>query len=540
MSWDDKDVAGELPTEQTWSDADVVAEPTVRPTTSTKKATPVANAPDEESFNFMDYMVPVGLVEAAANMGSGMFAKTASDIAGLSYIPVHALGLTKRDPDEVKRQVQQDLTYSPKTASGKWIAEYNPLALLGKGLDMGADWATEGIESNPLRSGSKEFLLQLANLAATRAGAGSPYTTKQAALDIQKSRNAPADAILAGTRKTGYKILPSEANPTSTMASLEGLVDTRKLASDIERHNQNIAQNVVRQELGLPDTTPLSAATLKEIGDTRVSPAYEAVGKTGQIPLSQSFMDAMKNIADEVQSAMGQSTTLARGKKAKAIAEEMMGNTSLDASMLTKTLSDLRTLKSKAISGEKKDMAAYNYYSRIEKAIELEVENHLSSQSSSTAALLRGPALKLFQDYKAARELGAKTHAVRDAMDGDMFEIDPTVLGEAQAGGAPLTGGLESMAHAGRQYPHSMTKPINTPHGPTALDRSAVMAGALHGAPLWAAVPGVSYGLRKFMLSDLGQRLASRPPSYKASRYPIVRGATAYGLQGPYAEEEYE
>ena len=84
-----------------------------------------------------------GLGEAALNTGSGMIAKPLSDIAGLAATAKEAIapGDDPTMPSKFKEDVQQRLTYDPKTALGSAVAGYNPLALLGKGIDYGANAA---------------------------------------------------------------------------------------------------------------------------------------------------------------------------------------------------------------------------------------------------------------------------------------------------------------------------------------------------------------------------------------------------------------
>lgn len=87
----------------------------------------------------------IGLGEAAMNMGSGIVSKVGSDIAGLGAIPLHAAGLIDTSPEDVKRMVQERGTYQPMTESGKLIAEYNPIALVGKGIGTVSDAAGNAV-----------------------------------------------------------------------------------------------------------------------------------------------------------------------------------------------------------------------------------------------------------------------------------------------------------------------------------------------------------------------------------------------------------
>src|ERR1700675_858156 len=102
-----------------------------------------------------------GLGEAALNLGSGLVAKTAGDVAGLGTIAGSALGLTKRDPRQVQEDVTKGLTYEPRSTLGKNVAEYNPLALIGKGVGKVADAAGNaiggGADADTLRGAAGNF-----------------------------------------------------------------------------------------------------------------------------------------------------------------------------------------------------------------------------------------------------------------------------------------------------------------------------------------------------------------------------------------------
>ena len=74
--------------------------------------------------------------EASLNMGTGMIAKPASDIAGLAASGYEALtgNQNPTGPAGFKNQVQNALTYQPRHIEGQAAAQYNPLSLFGQGV----------------------------------------------------------------------------------------------------------------------------------------------------------------------------------------------------------------------------------------------------------------------------------------------------------------------------------------------------------------------------------------------------------------------
>lgn len=114
-------------------------------------ATPQRRASDKPKIEAGDLESPVskglgGITEAALNLGSSAVLSPIANIAGLGAIPLHAMGLIKTDPTQVKESIQ-GAAYEPKSAAGKAVAEYNPIALLGKLLSGGAGIARKGSEA---------------------------------------------------------------------------------------------------------------------------------------------------------------------------------------------------------------------------------------------------------------------------------------------------------------------------------------------------------------------------------------------------------
>jgi hypothetical protein len=124
-----------------------------------------------------------GVVEPVLAMGTGMIAKPVSDIAGLARLGMEGLrrsgisSIEQRDPATVQRDVQQALTYAPRTGVGQFVTEWNPLALVGKGMNWLGSQAesliappdTSGPVRNALGSGVHEAVNQLPMLAGVKA-----------------------------------------------------------------------------------------------------------------------------------------------------------------------------------------------------------------------------------------------------------------------------------------------------------------------------------------------------------------------------------
>ena len=119
-----------------------------------KPAVSPPEAPEQPKPNLMSLlgMIPgmggiTGPVEAGAQMLSGAVSKPVSDIAALAAMAKDVLsgGGGSGNAEGFKSKVQSDLTYAPRTEAGKTVAEYNPLALVGKATDWLGRKAAERI-----------------------------------------------------------------------------------------------------------------------------------------------------------------------------------------------------------------------------------------------------------------------------------------------------------------------------------------------------------------------------------------------------------
>lgn len=120
----------------------------------------------------------VGAGEALANTASGIIAKPVSDVAGLAATAKEAIAPGGGDPAAFKQHVQESLTYQPKTETGKTMAKYNPLALVGDLVSSGAgkvrDYiappASSGIARNALGAGVEEAIQQAPQFLGVKGG----------------------------------------------------------------------------------------------------------------------------------------------------------------------------------------------------------------------------------------------------------------------------------------------------------------------------------------------------------------------------------
>lgn len=204
-----------------------------------------------------------GPVEAGAQMLSGMVAKPVSDIAGLAAMGYDlARGNKSGDPAGFKEEVQRSLTYEPRTEAGRLASEYNPLALIGKGVDWVGQQAEKNIagpDAGPIEQGLGSGVREAINQAPQFLGArgvgagealkGSARGLMHSALKptIEASRTGKADRAIATMLDEGYNVSPGGVEKIQARVS-----DLNKQVKDlISTSPQKVNKLAAAQPLGL-------------------------------------------------------------------------------------------------------------------------------------------------------------------------------------------------------------------------------------------------------------------------------------------------
>jgi len=267
--------------------------------------------------------VASGIAEPIMAMGSGMFAKPVSDVAGLTQLLMQGArragvpGIEERDPLTVKQDVQRAFTYEPRTAAGKATTEYNPLALISKGVGAVGSGARELIAppktAGPVRSavgaGVEEAISQIPGLLGAKAGksVAEGLPAKQAALDVEKSLAAPKDAIRNAAQQAGY-ITPPE---TGVKAALSGLAGKARAEKDLSAINAPVASRRFAQEVGIGEDVPLTHENVQN----RIREAYagwdnmvQAVGP--RLELTKDYQQALSGTLAKINEKLGENREL--------------------------------------------------------------------------------------------------------------------------------------------------------------------------------------------------------------------------------------
>jgi hypothetical protein len=202
--------------------------------------------------------------ETAAHMVSGMVAKPASDLAmiatGIPELMKPPEQATTR-PLEIRDAVRRGLTYEPRSRGGQLASQYNPLALVGKGLGWAGKKANEFIappgSSLPRRmvgSAAEELTGDAAAFLGARFGAPAMEAAGEGAQAF--GRRAMKSAI--GPTREEQMVKPWQTRSVADIAADEminrGLTVRAKNVGKLERASDKLTDAVDRAVARAPKT----------------------------------------------------------------------------------------------------------------------------------------------------------------------------------------------------------------------------------------------------------------------------------------------
>lgn len=370
------------------------------------------------------------------------------------------------------QRMAQQIQYQPRTQTGQ---EYT--------ADVANALARTGLQGVPLNV-LADF--QRGAMPAAQAGIGyargaqAARTTRLAEEASAKdwARASQIDAAQAAQR-LGVAINPAEANPNVKTKMLvgatgEALVNAKAVKQNLPKWNE-----IARQDLGLPENTPLTPEAFEKARAAHSAP-YDAIRKMGTLeasddvltqldklrldPLSTSSPDKAAKVNAVVDRTMGQ---IASGLTGDNVVGQIRGFRK-DAT---------RVLQNPNASPIDIDIAETNL--GIANALENLIEGNIANP-------------KMLDDFRAARTALAKTYDWERATGVTTKQVDPAVIAKLAEKGKPLTGKLADVANVAGNFPEAAS--LNVPREPLLYQRlrrggvGGTAGFALGGGPVGAAV----------------------------------------------------
>lgn len=377
-------------------------------------------------------------------------------------------------------QGAEKFTYAPRTETGQ---EY-----------------TENVGNVIERSGVQGLI------GMPIAGKVVPKIQKQ---DIARIQNAPKDKLLNTAQQVGYIALPSDVGAGKGAKALETLSGKFKSEELASSKNQNVANNLTRKYLGLPESAPLNDDTFSSLRDAFGEPYRVA----SQLPNGQVGTTSNKSLAT------GKVSTIPVIKNGAQIVDE-----------LKMARDDARAAWKSYNSGTANKPTELRKQAEASEKLATQLENQLDTLARSAN---QPDLLKALND---ARRNIAKVYTVEKATIGENV-IDYRKIGKAIDKGAPVTGELALAGKFAKEFPR-VNKPVA--YEPTAFTLPDVFASgvglgvdALTGVPFASGLPAARVISRYLMESAPFQQRYVKP-KYDPLVSPYLEQPNFYN-QIPYA-----
>lgn len=335
----------------------------------------------------------------------------------------------------------------------------------------------------------------------------------------------------AATRaqESGFVLPPSQVNPSVMNQTLEGISGKIKTGQVASTKNQERANNLTKQALGIPQDMPLNSDTLGQLRKA-AGQNYEVIRTIGTIVPPKEFASKLDSI-----------TAPLRG-----ISQQFPGSGS--ASRLQSVIQDIESLKVPQFTGDAAltqidfvrgladqayragDKMTGKVYKQAADALEDAIEGYLK-QAKAPADVV--------ENFRNARQFIAKTYTVENAINPATGNVEASKLAGRLKAGKPLTGELRQIGESAAAFPKAFqaVDKVGSDLAISPLDVAGAGFGlaASGGNPLGAAALFARPAIRSTIMSGPYQSMLKAPQQSQASPLEqfLARSiGSQYGLLG--------
>jgi hypothetical protein len=341
-------------------------------------------------------------------------------------------------------------------------------------------------------------------------------SAKKASVASAQAANAVRDANIASAQAAGYTLTPGSVSPTGKNILAERVAGKTSLEQLSSVKNQTVTDELARKAVGLPENAPLTSGAMKDIRTTEYAKGYEPVKQIGQLPTDARFVNDLIDIESKYVGANSSFPGAVPPEVEKLIKTYTVGKfDSKDAVEISRNLREDATAN--FIAGNNSVAKAQL---DIVNALENQIERHLVN-------IGRPDAHTLLEQFKLSRQRMAVSHTVETAIREGSGSVDAKKLASMLQRGDYMTGELKTIAEFANIAPRvtNMPSSIGTPAAGAMLGQNlltnAALGGGVGGA--YGGLPGglaglatgaavslgpamVSSGMRKYLMSDVGQK----------------------------------
>lgn len=302
----------------------------------------------------------------------------------------------------------------------------------------------------------------------------------QAAIErtaAEKAANVVKDKIWEDSRKAGFVVPKSAVEPTTITSIKERAVGKQALSQKAQLKNQEVTNDLVRNEFGLSKDTPLS----EELFDNMRNEAGRAYEEVKNLPIQQIEV-YNQNLGMNQPKQLIPSEIVDELRQSRADARDYWKQYKRNA--------DPETQK-KAIT---MDAKSADLESRLDQVVQAAGKPELAT------------------NLREARTKIAKIYAVENAFNPASQNVDPVMLGRMLDKNVPLTGNLRTIGDFSRRFPGYVKEGSKlTSPGADAADTVAAFFATLVRNPVAAGAALLRAPARSVMLSEPYQNMFVKP-----------------------------
>jgi len=462
----------------------------------------------------------VGLGEVALTAASGAVGSEAGGQAGIGQgIKNVAQGDETNMPAGARtRQVQQAMTYQPRTEAGQAIAGAvsKPFEMANAALGAGGE-ALGGLVGPKAAAAGRTIGENAIDMAGTMYGGAGALKGIKAARAAGAPRLEQKMASIKEAMDAGYQPAPHEVNPSLVNKAGAAVARPSNVESIIAGNNAKTSTALVKQELGLPPDAYLDAPTIKTLRDSAKNTQSTLRSNTALVDTAEpSFTTALADVDSRLHGLKETFPTIARDNGLE-IWRDALTNPSqpVTVGVALRAVDKLRS--------ESKQMLKAAQIGTVEAGAGMARRGVADAVERLVYDTIQDPAERAA--FIASREKLAKLHDIETVTNPKTGHIDVEKLSAMQDAGVPLSGNLKKIADAHKTMPKVVknVENVDTALHPQASDMGMahIVAGGLTAGAAPAAVRGV-------MASPKYGKLMARAPKSK-----IPASQTTGAISGP-------
>jgi hypothetical protein len=450
-------------------------------------------------MNYLDtgFNHPIGALEQGAHLASGAVGGLGGGLAFLGK-----LATSGGDSDAAKaaqEATQSALTYSPRTDAGKQLAGAidGAMSVIPKAGNAAGSFvadktgspllgalANTGVNAVPMLFGMKRGLGATAD-AAEASAAAADAAASAAKLPPTTPAELTAQSLNNG-KAVGYQTTPN-FDPGATFADTvgQGIAGKAQLEQGARVQNQPVTNALGARAVGLPPQALVTQTALQQLRQAAIDKGYAPIEDLeGPIVADAQFL---KN-NQLIKSAHGDELS---GNPDVTAAADILNKGKFDPAKITDQISTLRSRAQDAYAAGRP--SAGSAFKQQASELESLLDRHIQDLDDAPPDMLT--------NYRAARQLIAKTYTVGDALNPSTGAIDASLIGKQFKGGSPLTGDLKTIADFANAAPELTSVPhgVPLPTSPFNTLAGAAAAHATHGASL-ALIPAARMAAARWLI----------------------------------------